>query len=126
MKLVKGALLLFVVVGTIGGGIAGLLFGTNLGGNFGCLPFNAVINYESCANTYAIVGAGLGLILSLIIAFFIKKALAIALLVLLLALLLGSTTLPSLFAGWMKQVPSLTVPNITIPANLPTTLPNFR
>ncbi|MFO0702619.1 MAG: hypothetical protein U0514_01950 [Candidatus Andersenbacteria bacterium] len=122
MKLVKGALLLFVVVGTIGGGIAGLLFGTNLGGNFGCLPFNAVINYESCANTYALVGAGLGLILSLVIAFFVKKALAIALLVLLLALLLGSTTLPSLFAGWTKQVPTITVPSIKVPSNI--TLPN--
>jgi hypothetical protein len=85
VKLVKGALLLFVVIGTIGGWVAGLFFGANLGGSVD-------------STTYAFVGAGLGLVGALIIGFVVKKALAILLLVVLLALLFGSTALPSLLA----------------------------
>lgn len=102
MKLVKGALLLFVVIGTLGGWVAGLFFGANLGGSVGCVPFNALANADSCSTTYAILGAGIGLIATLIIGFVVKKVLAIVLLLVLLALMFGSNALPSLLDNLPK------------------------
>lgn len=94
-KLTFGPFLLFVAIGTVLAAFAGFMFGANLGGNFGCFEFAGDSGYIGCSYFYALVGAGIGLIVSILLGRMLQKVAAIILLVIIVFVLFGSSLIPT-------------------------------
>ena len=80
--------LVFVLVGTLATGAAGLLLGNTIGDVYGCADFLRDSGDIGCSYLYGLIGLGVGFMLTLILGFMLKKAIAVALLLLVVAAIL--------------------------------------
>lgn len=102
-KLSVGWLVLLVIICTLAAAAAGLLFGANLGGNYGCFAFAGQTGYIACAYAFALIGAGIGFVLSLVLGLLLKRLAALLTLIIILMVLFAGSALPPVIAAITGQ-----------------------